>query len=76
MVREAEIVVGAEAEDALPVDFDLRALGTGNLEGPTEQSGGFELRQGVLDLGLEAHGRDLSSGSAGGQTRPSDGCFT
>jgi hypothetical protein len=36
MVREAEIVVGAEAEDALPVDLDLRALGTGNLEGPTE----------------------------------------
>jgi hypothetical protein len=43
MVGEAEIVVGAKAEDRTAADLDFGSLGAGNAEGPTEQAGGFEL---------------------------------
>jgi hypothetical protein len=41
MVRETEIVVGAETKDATPVDFDLGSLWAGNPQGPTKEAGGF-----------------------------------
>jgi hypothetical protein len=55
VIGQTEIVVGTEAEDLAAVDLDLGALRTGDLKRPAEQAGGFELRQGLTDLGLEAH---------------------
>jgi hypothetical protein len=57
VIGETEIVVGAEAEYRAAVDLELWALGAGDPKGPAEQAGGFELGEGLADLGLKAHCR-------------------
>jgi NAD(P)H-nitrite reductase large subunit len=57
MVREPEVVIGAEAKDATASDADLGALRARNALRVSTEAGGLECAQGLLNLGLEAHAR-------------------